>query len=74
MWEPRVSVVEMLASGILEICEEIEVEDSIEVIRPQITLNLENPEDLGEPPVEVVRMAPTMVAEVEEESLSLIHI
>jgi len=62
------SVVEVLAYGILEICEEIEVEDSIEVFGPQIELNLENSEDLEKPPVEVAGVAPTVVVEVKEES------
>ena len=31
VWEPSVSVVEVFASEIVEICEEVEVEDSIEV-------------------------------------------
>jgi len=53
---------------ILEICEEVEIEDSIEVFGPQIELNLENPTDLGKPPVEAAEVAPTAVVEVEEES------
>ena len=68
VWEPHVSVVEVFASGILEICEEIEVENLIEVFGPQIELNLENSEDLGKPPVEIAGVAPTVVVEVEEES------
>ena len=32
MWEPRVSMVKVLASEIMKICEEVEVEDSIEVL------------------------------------------
>ena len=34
----------------------------------QIELNLENPTELGKPPVEVAGVAPTAVVEVEEES------
>jgi len=54
-----------------KICDEIEAEDSIEDFGPQIELNLKNPEDLGEPPVEVARAAPTEVVEVEEEDSSI---
>ena len=53
---------------ILEICEEVEIEDSIEVFGPQIELNLENPTELGKPLVEVAGVAPSAVVEVEEES------
>jgi len=40
VWEPRLSMVEMHASEIVGICEEVEVEDSIEVFGPQIELDL----------------------------------
>ena len=53
---------------ILEICEEVEIKDSIEFFGPQIELNLENSTELGKPPVEVTGVAPTAVVEVEEES------
>ena len=53
---------------ILEICEEIEKEEQIKVFGPQIELNLVNPTNVDEPPVEVVKVAPTVVVEVEEES------
>jgi len=46
-------VSELYESEIEKICDEIEVEDSIEDFGPQIELNLKNPEDLGEPPVKV---------------------
>ena len=46
---------------ILEICEEIEKKEQLEVFGPQIELNLVNPTDIGEPPVEVVGVAPTVV-------------
>ena len=52
---------------ILEICDEIEKKEP-EVFGPQIELNLENPSDLGEPPVEVAREAPTVVEIVDEPS------
>jgi len=48
----------------LEICDEFEEEEP-EVFRPQIELNLGNPSDMGEPPVEVAGVAPTMEAEDE---------
>ena len=54
-------VVEMRASEIMEICEEIEVEDSIEVFGPLIELDLGEGSfihDPGEPSVEVARVAP----------------
>ena len=54
-----------------KICDEIEAEESIEDFGPQIELNLENPEDSGEPPVEVAGVAPTEVVEVEEEDSSV---
>ena len=53
---------------ILEICGKIEEEEQLEVFRPQIELNLKNPTDVGEPPVEVAGVAPTEVVDVEEES------
>jgi len=68
VWEPRLPGVKLHASEIGEICEEIEVEDSIEACVPQIKLSLENPIDLGEPPVEAAGLAPTVVVEVEEDS------
>jgi len=66
--EPSLSGLESGFSEILEICEEVEIEDPIEVFGPQIELNLENPTELGKPPVEVAGVAPTTVVEVEEES------
>ena len=50
---------------ILRICDEIEEEDHLEVIWPQIELNIENPSDMGEPSVEVAGVAP--IVEVEDE-------
>ena len=67
-WGPELSVWESNYVEILEICEEIEEEEQLEVFGPQIELNLENPTDVGEPPVEVAGVAPTVVVEVEEES------
>jgi len=61
-------VLEPNYTEILEICEEIEEEEQLEVFGPQIELNLENFTDVGKPPVEVARVAPTVVVEVEEES------
>ena len=70
MWEPRVSMVEVLASEIVEICEEVEIEDSIEVFGPQIELDLGQGSSIRdvEPPVEVAGVVPTVVVEEEEES------
>ena len=67
-WKLAFSVLESNYSVILEICEEIEVEEQLEVFRPQIELSLTNPTDMGKPPVEVAEVAPTMVVEAEEES------
>jgi len=61
-------VLESNYSEILEICDEIEEEEHLEVFGPQIELNLSNPTDIGEPPVEDAGVAPTVVVEVEEES------
>ena len=64
-------VSELYESEIEKICDEIEVEDSIEDFGPQIEPNLENPEDLEEPPVEIAGVASTEVVEVEEEDSSV---
>ena len=61
-------VLELNYAKILEICEEIEEEEQLEVFGPQIELNLGNPTDMGEPPVEITGVAPTVVVEVEEKS------
>jgi len=53
---------------IFEICDVVKEEEPLEVFGPQIELNLENPTDVGEPPVEVAEVASTVVVEVEEES------
>ena len=67
MWKPSVCNLESHGVRILQICEEVEIEDSIEVFGPQIELNLENPTELGKPLVEITVVAPTAVVEVEEE-------
>ena len=41
--------------------------DQLEVFEPQIELNVSNPTDMGEPPVEAAGVAPTVVVDVEEE-------
>jgi len=64
-------VSELLEYEFEKICDEIEAEESIKDFRPQIELNLENPRDLGEPPVEIVGVAPTEVVEVEKEDSSV---
>jgi len=68
VWEPSLSGLESKFSEILEICEEVELEDSIEVFGPQIDLILENPTELDKPPVKVAGVAPTVVVKVEEKS------
>ena len=61
---------EVHASEFVEICEEIEVEDSIEVVGPQIELDLGQGSSIHdvEPPVEVPRVVPTVVVEEKEDS------
>ena len=71
VWKPYLSMSEWLEYEFEKICDEIEVDDSIEDFGPQIELNLENPEDLGGSPVEVARVAPTEMVEVEEEESSM---
>ena len=58
------------ASEIMEICEEIELEDSIEVVGPQIELDLRQGSSIHdvEPPVEVPGVVPIVVVEEEEDS------
>ena len=51
MWEPSLSGLESEFSEILEIYEEVKLEDSIEVIGPQVDLILENPNEFEKPPV-----------------------
>ena len=55
---------------IMEICEEIEVEDSIEVFGPQIELDLGQGSSIHdvEPSIEVPGVVPTVVVEEEEDS------
>ena len=60
-------MLESNSTEILKICGEIE-EEQLEVFGPQIELNLENPTDVGEPPIEVAGVAPTRVVEVKEVS------
>jgi len=67
-WRPKLHVLESNYIEVLEICEEIEEEEHRELFGPQIELDLGNPTDVGEPPVEVVGVAPTVVVEVEEGS------
>jgi len=55
------------AVEVLEICVEVEEEDQLEVFGPQIELNVSKPTGMGEPLVEAVGVAPTVVVEVEEE-------
>jgi len=67
-WRPKLVDLGACSVEILEICEEIEEEEHLEVFGPQIEIDLGNPTDVGEPPVEVAGVAPTVVVEVEEES------
>jgi len=65
-----VSMVEVHASEIVGIYEEVEVEDSIKVFGPQIELDLGPGSSIHdvEPPVEVPGVVPTVVVEEEVES------
>jgi len=58
---------------VLEIYDEIEEEEHLEVFGPQIELNLGNPSDMGEPPVEVAGIAPTVVVVEEESSVEVLE-
>jgi len=71
VWNSDLSISEWLEYEFEKICDEIEAEESIEDFGPQIELNLENPEDLGESPIEIAGVAPTEVVEVEEEDSSV---
>ena len=66
-WRPKLIDLGVNYVEILEICDEIEKKE-LEVFGPQIELNLENPSDLGEPPVVVAREAPIVVEIVDEPS------
>jgi len=70
MWRPKLNVSEVHASETVEICDEIEVEDSIEGVGPQIELDLGQGSSIYdvEPPVKVPRVVPTVVVEEEEDS------
>ena len=70
VWRPKLGVSEVHASEFVEICEEIEVEDSIEVVGPQIELDLGQGSSIHdvELSVEVPGVVPTVVVEEEEDS------
>jgi len=63
-------VSELHVSELVEICEEIEIEDSVEVFQPQIHLDLGQGSSIHdvEPPVEVPGVVSTVVVEEEEDS------
>jgi len=52
-WELKLSNFVLHAVETKEICDVVEVDDSVEVFGPQIELSLENPTDMGEPPVKL---------------------
>ena len=73
VWElvecrPKLTDLGVCTIEILEIYDEIEEEEP-KVLGPQIELNLENPSDLGEPPVEAIGEAPTVVEILDEPSV-----
>jgi len=69
-WKSTMVVSELHVSELVEICEEVEIEDSIEVVRPQIELDLGEGSSIHdvEPPVEVPGVVSTVVVEEEEDS------
>jgi len=70
-WRPNLSELELYVVQVLKFCDEVEIEDSSEVFGPLIELDLgegSSIHDIGEPPVEIAREAPTVVVEVEKES------
>jgi len=67
-WKSELHVLESNYVKILEICEEMEEKEHLKVFGPQIELDLSNPTDIGEPPIEDAGVAPTVVVEVEEGS------
>ena len=70
VWKPCLSMSEWIDFEFERICDEIEAEDSIEVVGPQIELDLGQESLINdvEPPVEVPGVVPTVV--VEEEVLA----
>jgi len=75
-WKPELLVLESNYVEILEVCEEIEELEQLEVFGPQIELDpSKGPsiQNLGEPPVEVARMAPTVVVVEEEYSVEVLE-
>jgi len=68
VWKPKLPELKLHVVEVLEIRDCVEEIKSIEIFGPEIELNLSNPTDMGEPPVEVVGVAPTVVVKVEEES------
>jgi len=73
-WRPTMSVSEWLETEFDQICEEIKSEDLIEVVEPQIDLDLGEGSSINdeEPPVEVPGVVPTVVVEEEDSSVEII--
>ena len=73
-WRPTMSVSEWLETEFDRICDEIESEDPIEVVEPQIDLDLGEGSSINddEPPVEVPRVVPTVVIEEEDSSVEIL--
>jgi len=74
VWEPCLFDVELHASELLEICEEVEIEDPIEVVGPQIELDLRVGSSIydDKPPVEVPGVVPTVEVEEEDSSVEVL--
>ena len=70
MWKSGLSMSEWIDFEFERICDEIEAEDSIEVVESQIKLDLGQGPLMhsDEPPVEVPGVAPTVVVEEEDDS------
>jgi len=73
-WRPTLSISEWLETEFDRICDEIESEDPIEAVEPQIDLDLGEGSSINdeEPPVEVPKVVPTVVVEEEDSFIEII--
>ena len=68
VWEPNLSEFDLLVGDLMEICGGSVENETLDVCGPQIELSVENPTDLGEPPVEVPGAVPTVVVDPPSQS------
>ena len=68
VWKPNLSELDLHVGDLMEICGGSVENETLEVCEPQMELSVENPADLGEPPIEVPGVVPTVVVEEEEDS------